>query len=272
MANFYATYSGGGGGGGGGGGVTTLGALDSQLPTAQGADISGSVLSMQSATALFPGLVNNTTQSFSGNKTFTGTISASNLSGTNTGDVTIGTANGLSIAAGQILSLGLSSTSTTGALSSTDWNTFNSKFTLPALTAGSVVFSNGTTLAQDNSNFFWDDTNNRLGIGTNTPGYDVEIKSAQGGTNYFALSNATGSSKFLSYVDNNTILFSKFAGNAFNNVVLNPNGVNTFTGNLTAQGSAAVGDIVTSKVTPMAGQTSHLQDWNNSQMAYLPSS
>lgn len=40
--------------------------------------------------------------------------------------VTIGTANGLSISTQQI-SLGLSSTSTTGALSSTDWNTFNNK-------------------------------------------------------------------------------------------------------------------------------------------------
>jgi hypothetical protein len=41
--------------------------------------------------------------------------------------VTIGTpANGLSIS-GQVLSLGLSGASTTGALSSTDWSTFNSK-------------------------------------------------------------------------------------------------------------------------------------------------
>jgi hypothetical protein len=38
-----------------------------------------------------------------------------------------------------------------------------------ALTAGSVVFSDGSNLAQDNSNFFWDDTNNRLGLGTTTP-------------------------------------------------------------------------------------------------------
>jgi hypothetical protein len=48
------------------------------------------------------------------------------LSGTNSGDVTLGTANGLSLVS-QALSLGLSSTSTTGALSSTDWNTFNGK-------------------------------------------------------------------------------------------------------------------------------------------------
>jgi hypothetical protein len=82
--------------------------------------------------------------------------------------VTIGTANGLSLI-GQQLSLGLSSSSTNGALSSTDWTTFNSKFTLPALTSGSVLFSNGTTIAQDNANFFWDDTNNRLGLGIATP-------------------------------------------------------------------------------------------------------
>lgn len=42
--------------------------------------------------------------------------------------VSIGSpANGLSITAAQVLSLALSSTSTTGALSNTDWNTFNGK-------------------------------------------------------------------------------------------------------------------------------------------------
>ena len=45
----------------------------------------------------------------------------------------------------------------------------------PALTNGSVLFSNGTTIAQDNANFFWDDTNNRLGIGTNTPATTIDV-------------------------------------------------------------------------------------------------
>jgi len=42
--------------------------------------------------------------------------------------------------------------------------TWNAKFTLPALTSGSVLFSNGTTIAQDNTAFSWDNTNKRLNL------------------------------------------------------------------------------------------------------------
>jgi hypothetical protein len=49
-----------------------------------------------------------------------------NTTGTNTGDVSLGTASGLSLG-GQVLSLGLASAGVTGALSGTDWTTFNSK-------------------------------------------------------------------------------------------------------------------------------------------------
>jgi hypothetical protein len=46
-----------------------------------------------------------------------------------------------------------------------------------ALTAGSVVFAgSGGVLSQDNTNFFWDDTNNFLGIGnTGTPTAPLDI-------------------------------------------------------------------------------------------------
>lgn len=110
---------------GGPGAALALGNFDSS-PNAQAATLTSNTLVLQPASATFPGGVSTTTQSFAGNKTFTGTISASNLSGTNTGDVTLGTANGLSLSA-QVLSLGTASTSTTGALTSTDWNTFNGK-------------------------------------------------------------------------------------------------------------------------------------------------
>ncbi|HEY4502781.1 MAG TPA: helix-turn-helix domain-containing protein, partial [Candidatus Paceibacterota bacterium] len=36
-------------------------------------------------------------------------------------------------------------------------------------TTGSVLFTSGSAVTEDNTNFFFDDTNNRLGIGTSTP-------------------------------------------------------------------------------------------------------
>jgi hypothetical protein len=53
---------------------------------------------------------------------------------------------------------------------------FPTIFVLPSLTSGSVLFSNGTTIAQDNAQLFWNDTNNRLGIGTNAPAAKVTIQ------------------------------------------------------------------------------------------------
>lgn len=45
-----------------------------------------------------------------------------------------------------------------------------------ALTTGSVGFIGASgALLQDNANFFWDDTNNRLGIGTNTPTTAIDV-------------------------------------------------------------------------------------------------
>ena len=88
--------------------------------------------------------------------------------GTTGTDLTSTVANGTTTPA-ITLNVPTASATNRGALSSTDWTAFNGKFNLPSLTSGSVLFSNGTTIAQDNANFFWDDTNNRLGIGTTTP-------------------------------------------------------------------------------------------------------
>jgi hypothetical protein len=53
--------------------------------------------------------------------------------------------------------------------------------TTTAFTAGSIVFAGGSGVySQDNTNLFWDDTNNRLGIGTATPGYKLVIAQASG--------------------------------------------------------------------------------------------
>lgn len=48
--------------------------------------------------------------------------------------------------------------------------------TIPGGTAGSILFLGaGSTLAQDNANLFYDDTNNFVGFGTNTPDSTLEI-------------------------------------------------------------------------------------------------
>jgi len=48
--------------------------------------------------------------------------------------------------------------------------------TLPYLSTGSILFAGATdNIAEDNTNFFWDNTNKRLGVGTNTPSYRLDV-------------------------------------------------------------------------------------------------
>jgi hypothetical protein len=46
----------------------------------------------------------------------------------------------------------------------------------PSGVAGAIQFSNGSAFASDAANLFWDDTNNRLGVGTNAPSNTTEIQ------------------------------------------------------------------------------------------------
>ncbi len=58
-------------------------------PNSSSASISGQTLTLQPADATNPGIISTGNQTLPGNKTFSGTVAASNLSGTNTGDQTI---------------------------------------------------------------------------------------------------------------------------------------------------------------------------------------
>jgi hypothetical protein len=73
------------------------------------------------------------------------------------------------------------STATTGAvtLAGTLGATSGGTGTSTAFTTGSVVFAGASgTYTQDNANFFWDDTNNRLGIGTTSPSVPLTVASS----------------------------------------------------------------------------------------------
>jgi hypothetical protein len=122
----------------------TLGAVGAS-PNANGASLSTQVLTLQPADGSNPGVITTGSQIFSGAKTFLGTISASNLSGTNTGDVTIGTANGLSLI-GQQISLAAAGAAAAGAVT-TGTQTFAGSKTFSSTiigpTSGNVVSSTG---------------------------------------------------------------------------------------------------------------------------------
>jgi hypothetical protein len=136
------------------------------------------------------------------------------------------------------VSIPSASSSANGYLSSTDWSTFNGKQgaltltttgtsgaatlvgntlnipqysggggmaiggSITSATAGSVLFA-GTSgvLAQDNSNLFWDNTNKRLGINTNTPGVNLDVLgSGSVGNAYLRVTrtnNTTGDAYFI---------------------------------------------------------------------------
>ncbi len=65
-------------------GVSLIGSLDGGTANSNGAYISGNTLYLQSAGTSYPGLVNTTTQSFAGNKTFTGTAAIQPAGGSTT--------------------------------------------------------------------------------------------------------------------------------------------------------------------------------------------
>lgn len=58
--------------------------------------------------------------------------------------------------------------------SPTDWSLIPF---LPSFTTGSIPFGDSGNLTQDNNNFFWDNTNKRLGLGYNTPVSKIHIDS-----------------------------------------------------------------------------------------------
>lgn len=47
-------------------------------------------------------------------------------------------------------------------------------------TAGSVLFSDGTNITQNNNRLFWNNSNNRLGIGTNAPAATLDVTGSLG--------------------------------------------------------------------------------------------
>lgn len=76
-----------------------------------------------------------------------------------------------------------------------------------SFTSGSILFSNGTLITQDNANLFFDDTNNRLGIGTAVPAYTLDVSGTGRFTGALTGAAASFSGMITSTVGNNAKIF-----------------------------------------------------------------
>ena len=81
--------------------------------------------------------------------------------------------------------------------------------TPPSGVSGAIQFSNGSAFASDAANLFWDDTNNRLGVGTNAPSATAHFKGSgtTSGTTALLVQNSAGTSA-LTVKDDLTINFT----------------------------------------------------------------
>ena len=139
-----------------------------EISVAGGLTLSGGVLTGTSGTVT----------SVSG----TGTVNGLTLSGTVTssGSLTLG---------GTLSNVSLT-TQVTGTLPVTNGGTG----TATAFTTGSVVFAGASGVySQSNANFFWDNTNARLGLGTTGPSQRLHVRQDLNGTTGILVQNRNGS-------------------------------------------------------------------------------
>ena len=83
--------------------------------------------------------------------------------------------------------------------------------TSPSGVAGSVQFSDGTNFASDATKFFWDNTNKRLGNGTNTPTATSHIKGsgATSATTSLLVQNSGGTAAVTVVDDSSTGIYAR---------------------------------------------------------------
>ena len=81
-------------------------------------------------------------------------------------------------------------------------------YTPPSGVSGAIQFSNGSAFASDAANLFWDDTNNRLGIGTNAPASALNF-----GVNSYITYNNLSSNSYIGEFGVNNCLGLQITGN-----------------------------------------------------------
>lgn len=277
------------GGGGGGGGSIVIGTIDSQSAAANGASASGMTLYMQSADATHPGLVNATSQTFAGQKTFstglTGTLTGSaslNVLTSALGNLTDAGTDGIVVTGGTGATVGsvslaqhVADTTHNGYLSSTDWNTFNGKQAsgnyITALTGDGTASGPGSvalTLATVNSNVgsFGGATAvsaitvNAKGLVTAAASTSIQIAESQVTNLVSDLAGKQATGNYITALTGDVTasgpgsVAATIAANAVTNAKAAQMATNTMKGNNTG-GTANAVDLTVAQVTSLIGVT-----------------
>ena len=101
-----------------------------------------------------------------------------------------------------------------GALSSSDWTTFNNKIG-GTLATGQVAFGTAANTIGGGNNLFWDNVNGRFGVGTSTPSSRAEIaQTSTGNLDYLTIYNSGGGA-----VNDQTALSFEHGGNRRSNKI-----------------------------------------------------
>lgn len=80
---------------------------------------------------------------------------------------------------------------------------WDDKLKVRAFTDGSILFSENYKITQDNSNIFWDSTNKRLGIGTNSPTRQLQIHEDSSGSCLIGFTNTSTTNGAYAGLDSN---------------------------------------------------------------------
>jgi hypothetical protein len=137
--------------------------------------------------------------------------------------------------------------------------------TAPSGVSGAIQFSNGSAFASDAANLFWDDTNNRLGVGTNAPSATGHLKGSgsTSATTALLVQNSAGAASLQVTDDGSVFNYGKASitsNNAFGKEALinnttgtnnTANGFNALRNNTT--GSANTADGVSALASNLTG-------------------
>jgi hypothetical protein len=143
--------------------------------------------------------------------------------------------------------------------------------------SGAIQFSNGSAFASDAANLFWDDTNNRLGVGTNAPSAILHAAQTFGASSLTQLDRMgvfisySGGAFGLALGGSSTnqagcVQGTNSAGNAVNKLSLNPFGGNVAVGQVGAGSGLAMLEVRGSGST---GATNALLVQNSGAQTFL---